>query len=417
MIGTPVRERRLHEPAPAEALQLVALAERLADALETLGPDADQFAGAQQPLGVGVAGQRRPGLAGQRARARRAEDQVGAEHAQVPVRRVLVVHGDRGHGRVQGPQPAGVIRDEQRAALGRDVVDAVDLDPEPAVVERPRAAGSDDVLGEVGVEAELVDLRSRRASRRRRKARASGDGAAPTARRDDRRAVGRARPRGLARRQLVDGRRRRHRAGTGRPAAARRRGGARRGDVARAVQRDDPGFVHVDVHRSPVAAGRRAGLRIAACLRARGPAQSTPSRTARDGVRRAASEGRQRGSRWCTAGGSRTRSRSRVVSTTRPKLQQAAPARRTPRRRRCCATSVADAGPAPGRAPGARSRPARRTAWASGHDPSPATLTTPGRDVDGRQAQHLDGVGLVQQLQARVEAERRSGRPASTGSG
>jgi hypothetical protein len=78
-----VRSAADDEAAAAEALQLVALAERLADALEALGPDADQLAGGQQPLGVGVAGQRVAGLAGQRAHDRQREDQVGAEHAQV----------------------------------------------------------------------------------------------------------------------------------------------------------------------------------------------------------------------------------------------------------------------------------------------------------------------------------------------
>ncbi len=46
-------QRRRDEPAPSEALQLVPLAERLADALEPLGPDADELAVAEQPFGVG----------------------------------------------------------------------------------------------------------------------------------------------------------------------------------------------------------------------------------------------------------------------------------------------------------------------------------------------------------------------------
>ena len=115
MIGAPVRSAADDEAAAAEPLQLVALGERLADALEALGPDADQLAAGQQPLGVGVAGQRRAGLAGQLADERHLEDQVGAEHPQVPVRRVLVVQRDLGHQRVQRDR-AGVVGDDERAA-------------------------------------------------------------------------------------------------------------------------------------------------------------------------------------------------------------------------------------------------------------------------------------------------------------
>ena len=89
----------------------------------------------QQPLGVGVAGQRRAGLAGQLADDRRLEHQVGAEHPQVPVRRVVVEQRDLGHHRVQR-DGAGVVGDDQRAALGRDVLQPADLDPEVVLVQR-----------------------------------------------------------------------------------------------------------------------------------------------------------------------------------------------------------------------------------------------------------------------------------------
>jgi hypothetical protein len=85
MIGAPVRRAAETKPPAPEALQLVALAERLADALEALGPDADQLAAGEQPLGVGVAGQRVAALAGERRDHRQREDEVGGEHPQVAV--------------------------------------------------------------------------------------------------------------------------------------------------------------------------------------------------------------------------------------------------------------------------------------------------------------------------------------------
>jgi len=153
-------QRRVHEAAAPEALQLVAVAERLADALEALRPHPDKLPRGQQALGVGVAGQRRAGLSGEGAEAGRGEDQVGAEHAQVPPGRILagrvVVDRDGGDGTVERPESAGVVGHEQRTAVGREVLDAVHLDPEPLVIERPEQR-EDDVLGEVGVEAEVVD--------------------------------------------------------------------------------------------------------------------------------------------------------------------------------------------------------------------------------------------------------------------
>ena len=90
----------------------------------------------EQPLGVRVAGQGGAGLAGQLADERQLEDQVGAEQPQVR-RPGVVVHGDLGHQRVERDR-AGVVGHDQRAALGRDVLDAADLDPEPLLGERPQ---------------------------------------------------------------------------------------------------------------------------------------------------------------------------------------------------------------------------------------------------------------------------------------
>ena len=51
---------------------------------------------------------------------------------------------------------AGVVGDDQRAALGRDVLDAADLDPEPLLGDRPQR-GHEEALGDLRVEAVLVD--------------------------------------------------------------------------------------------------------------------------------------------------------------------------------------------------------------------------------------------------------------------
>ena len=51
---------------------------------------------------------------------------------------------------------AGVVGDDQGAALGRDVLDAADLDPEPLLGDRAQR-GHEEALGDLGVEAVLVD--------------------------------------------------------------------------------------------------------------------------------------------------------------------------------------------------------------------------------------------------------------------
>ena len=94
-------------------------------------------------------------LAAELADDRQPEHQIRAEHPQVPVRRVVVVQRDGGHQRVQRDR-AGVVGDDQRAALVRHVVQAGGLDAEPRPVQRPQER-QQHVVGEVGVEAELVD--------------------------------------------------------------------------------------------------------------------------------------------------------------------------------------------------------------------------------------------------------------------
>ena len=149
-------QRRGDEPAAAEPLQLVPVRERLADALEPLRPHADQLAGRSRRSASAVQASVVPclRLSGPTTGIRNTRSR--AEHPQVPVRRVVVVQRDRGHQRVER-NGAGVVGDDQRAALVRHVVQAGGLDPEPRPVERPQQR-ENDVVGEVGVEAELVDV-------------------------------------------------------------------------------------------------------------------------------------------------------------------------------------------------------------------------------------------------------------------
>ena len=147
---------RRDEAAAAEALQLVPLAERLADALEALGEHRHQLAGGEQPLGVGVAGQRVAGPAGDRPEDGGLEHEIGSQVADHPARRVVV--GDAGgeHHRIDG-DGAGVIGDQQRPTGVRQVLHAEELDPEPLVVQQAERR-QHDVAGEVLVVAEVVDL-------------------------------------------------------------------------------------------------------------------------------------------------------------------------------------------------------------------------------------------------------------------
>src|SRR5690606_1906787 len=114
------------EAAASEPLELVALGEGFADALVPLGEDADELALAEQPGGVGLAGEGVPGLAGQMPENRDLVDEVRAQETDVPS--TVVMHADREHQRVERDRPR-VVGDEERAALG-DVADADELDAE-----------------------------------------------------------------------------------------------------------------------------------------------------------------------------------------------------------------------------------------------------------------------------------------------
>ena len=79
---------------------------------------------------------------------------IGGEHPQRPSR--AFPHRDRGHERVERQRP-GVVGDDERAPVGGDVLGTAHLDPEPLLEQRTQD-GLDHVVGEMRVEAEIVDL-------------------------------------------------------------------------------------------------------------------------------------------------------------------------------------------------------------------------------------------------------------------
>ena len=125
----------LDEAAAAEAAQPVALAVGLARALGALGEHEHELAAARA-----AGGRRCPG--GRRTPPTRdhsvpttgsaLEDVVGQAVDRPPELGLDAVHDHRGVRR----DGAGVVGDEQRAALGRDVLEALPLGPEPAFVDR-----------------------------------------------------------------------------------------------------------------------------------------------------------------------------------------------------------------------------------------------------------------------------------------
>ena len=97
-----------------------------------------------------------PALRASGARNGRGENQIGGEQPQMPVSRVMVEQSERGHDRVERQRAGMVTHDESAPVIG-NVLQAAHLDPEPLVVERPEGRG-EHVVGQVGVEAEVIDL-------------------------------------------------------------------------------------------------------------------------------------------------------------------------------------------------------------------------------------------------------------------
>ena len=144
-----------HEPAAAEARQLVAVLEGLPHALHPFGEDAHQLALAQQPLAVLLA---RPHLAalGEEGREEGQErEHVEGQHPALAPGRALVADGELHHRPVVG-QHARVVGDHEPGARRRDVLHSRGLDPPPHGVEELEEGL--DGRGELRVVAVLVGL-------------------------------------------------------------------------------------------------------------------------------------------------------------------------------------------------------------------------------------------------------------------
>ena len=190
--------RDLHEAGAAEAVELVPVAVRLARSLGALGEHEHELAVVvQEPERVvGVRGdtaEARPHRAHDRDRA----EEVLREAVHRPAQLLLDAVHD--HRRVGGDR-AGVVRDEQRAALARDVLEALPLGAEPVLVHRVvDAAGERRACARCGPHASTSprrmsrswSVRSSRSGRgRRHRARRDGSAASDVVRRARRRAGG-----------------------------------------------------------------------------------------------------------------------------------------------------------------------------------------------------------------------------------
>ena len=127
--------RRLDEPAAAEAAQPVAVLVELLGPLAALGEDEHQLALVEeQPVDVRRVRGDPADLRDQHREPGIALEEVLDRDVERARARVLLADRLRDHRRVRG-QGAGVVGDQQRAAVGGHVLDPLDLGPEPVAVE------------------------------------------------------------------------------------------------------------------------------------------------------------------------------------------------------------------------------------------------------------------------------------------
>src|SRR3954454_4377312 len=142
----PRAHRGLHEAAAPEAPQPVAVLVELLGALAALGEDEHQLAlVVEQAVHVGRVGGHAADLWRQHREAGIALEEV--LHRQIERARARVLLLDRlGDHRRVGRQRSRVVGDEQRAAVGGHVVDALDLDAEPVAVQELDGGAVDEAL-------------------------------------------------------------------------------------------------------------------------------------------------------------------------------------------------------------------------------------------------------------------------------
>ena len=141
MIGTPVRSAAETKPPRPNRCSLYRSANGLPMPLKPSGHTPTSSPSASSRSASALQASVLPCLRPSWPTHRQPEHQVRAEHAQVPVRGVVVVHRDRGHQRVER-DGAGVVGHDQRAALVGDVLHTDGLDAEPRAGTAAAAAGS-----------------------------------------------------------------------------------------------------------------------------------------------------------------------------------------------------------------------------------------------------------------------------------
>ena len=405
--------------------------------LKPSGPDADQLAGGQQPLGVRVAGQRVAGLAGDRAEDRHV-GRPGRRRASAGGRcagwsscsATAVISASSGDG-------AGVVGDHQRAAGVRDVL-ACRASRRGTTSRRAAAAAGASTLSVRSGSKPKSSTRSRRSAgaagrpaRRRAPPPSSGGSAAASALGGSggRRARGDASGAGSAPPSTgwapADGRP--ARLGRGVPGVGRRRR-RRAPRRLRGVQRDRPGR-----RRASAAAASRAvaagghGRRPSPAEQPRGGVHARGRRAARrPRPARAPRTGRSarprtKSSKACTVvqRGVKPNSVAQPGGVDDPaEVRAGASARARSRRIRAAASSrptSADGGRA---APAAATRPARRIACESSSTPSPPTLNDAraGRRPRARSST-ASASSSCSSCSRGVVAEHRRARPAARSSG
>ena len=150
MIGALSVERAVDERCAVEAPQPVALLQRLARARRPFREHQHQLLLVeQQPVDVGGVRDHAAELREQHPEAGNTAEMLLGRQMHGPPARMLLLDRLRNHCRVRR-QRAGMVGDEQRGALGRDVHDPFDLDAKPVAVQKVVNGAVDQPLDALG---------------------------------------------------------------------------------------------------------------------------------------------------------------------------------------------------------------------------------------------------------------------------